>query len=395
MRRTTAFAFLKSIAPRAASVCLVLALSAKAQSPQQKDRPAKAKQPVRQKRPAPSGGFKDLIERRTRPTVVLKPGEIPKIDFDARIHDFGRVRSGIEVVHDFWFANTGNGTLEILEVKPGCACTRAGQHPRIIRPGERARIPVRMFTDDINGTLRKVVAVMTNVPGDDAVVKLQFQGEIWKPLEFRPPRASFGRLSVESLEDARPEIKVRIINQLDRPVSLTNVRSTLPIFRPSIEPIEPGKSFELRVKLGKPSRTGAIGGLIRIDTGHQDAPTVDLPVSVYVMDFVEVLPRQLRVRPLRNRPLRLQVLIVNGSQRKLSVGGLQASNPLIKMTLEEIEPGARFKIRVELPVDYVVPPNGDTIAIETNHPRAPRLIVPILPRSPETDRLVTPRAPRD
>ena len=81
-------------------------LSAKSQNPEQKDRPGKTDQPVPQKRPAPSGGFQDLIESRTRPTVVLKPGEIPKIDFDARIHDFGRVRSGIEVVHDFWFTNT-------------------------------------------------------------------------------------------------------------------------------------------------------------------------------------------------------------------------------------------------------------------------------------------------
>ena len=53
------------------------------------------------------------------PTVTLKPGEIPKIQFDTPIYDFGRVKAGGDVEHDYWFTNSGNGTLEILAVKPG------------------------------------------------------------------------------------------------------------------------------------------------------------------------------------------------------------------------------------------------------------------------------------
>ena len=53
-----------------------------------------------------------------KPTVQLKPGEVPAIEFDTPIYDFGRVRAGLEINHDFWFTNTGNGPLEILQVKP-------------------------------------------------------------------------------------------------------------------------------------------------------------------------------------------------------------------------------------------------------------------------------------
>jgi hypothetical protein len=53
-----------------------------------------------------------------KPTVQLKPGEVPAIEFDTPIYDFGRVRAGTEITHDFWFSNTGNGPLEILQVKP-------------------------------------------------------------------------------------------------------------------------------------------------------------------------------------------------------------------------------------------------------------------------------------
>lgn len=53
------------------------------------------------------------------PTVVLKPGEVPAIKFDMTTYDFGRIRAGGDVIHDFWFSNTGTGPLEILRVKPG------------------------------------------------------------------------------------------------------------------------------------------------------------------------------------------------------------------------------------------------------------------------------------
>jgi hypothetical protein len=52
-------------------------------------------------------------------TVVLKPGEVPAIKFDTPDYDFGRVQSGPDIIHDFWFTNTGTGPLEILKVKPG------------------------------------------------------------------------------------------------------------------------------------------------------------------------------------------------------------------------------------------------------------------------------------
>ena len=53
-----------------------------------------------------------------KPTVILKAGEVPNISFDTPSYDFGRVRAGQPIKHDFWFTNTGTGPLEILRVKP-------------------------------------------------------------------------------------------------------------------------------------------------------------------------------------------------------------------------------------------------------------------------------------
>ena len=53
------------------------------------------------------------------PTVVLHPGEVPIIKLDSPVFDFGRVRAGTPVQHDFVFTNAGNGALEILKAKAG------------------------------------------------------------------------------------------------------------------------------------------------------------------------------------------------------------------------------------------------------------------------------------
>ncbi len=53
------------------------------------------------------------------PTVQLKPGEVPAIEFDTPTYDFGRVKAGEPIEHEFWFTNKGTGPLEILSAKAG------------------------------------------------------------------------------------------------------------------------------------------------------------------------------------------------------------------------------------------------------------------------------------
>ncbi len=100
----------------------------KAQRPKPTNVPARKKGKGFQGPPRPgSRGLKGQSPRKAaprgkgipKPTVVLKPGEVPAIKFDVPVYDFGRVRAGEDVIHDFWFTNTGTGPLEILRVKPG------------------------------------------------------------------------------------------------------------------------------------------------------------------------------------------------------------------------------------------------------------------------------------
>jgi hypothetical protein len=89
---------------------------------QDRNPPAQPAQAVQAQPPASapaSQAIKPGQPQVPQPTVVLKPGEVPGIAFGEPTYDFGRVRSGTDVKHEFEFTNTGTGPLEILLVKPG------------------------------------------------------------------------------------------------------------------------------------------------------------------------------------------------------------------------------------------------------------------------------------
>ena len=108
----------------ATAVLVALTDMAVAQSRPQVPKPAVRAVPQGKARPGPTTVPHTQPAARPqksvpKPTVVLKPGEVPAISFEQPVWDFGRVKAGGEVAHDFVFTNTGNGPLEILEVKPG------------------------------------------------------------------------------------------------------------------------------------------------------------------------------------------------------------------------------------------------------------------------------------
>jgi glucose/arabinose dehydrogenase len=105
----------------AVAVLVALTDMAVAQSRPQVPKPAVRAVPQGKARPGPTTvpHTQPAARPQPKPTVVLKPGEVPAISFEQPVWDFGRIKAGEDITHEFMFTNTGNGPLEILEVKPG------------------------------------------------------------------------------------------------------------------------------------------------------------------------------------------------------------------------------------------------------------------------------------
>ncbi len=99
------------------------------------------------------------------PEMINEPGEpITSIEFEEKIHDFGKINQGDKVSHTFKFTNTGNEALIIKNVKTTCGCTVASYPKEAISPGDTGKIDVVFDSKGKLNQQYKRIMVIANIP---------------------------------------------------------------------------------------------------------------------------------------------------------------------------------------------------------------------------------------
>lgn len=88
----------------------------------------------------------------------------PRISFQEKDYNFGTVKSGAEVTHEFSFRNKGDADLIITDVKTSCGCTAAVTSAKTIAPGEKGTLKVTFNTRGRRGHQTKTITVSSNDP---------------------------------------------------------------------------------------------------------------------------------------------------------------------------------------------------------------------------------------
>lgn len=330
----------------------------------------------------------DLIPK---PTVVLKPGETPKPQFENAAFSYGTVRAGTVIDHEFKFTNTGTGPLEILAVRPGCGCTTSGEFDKILAPGASGRIPVKMSTAKFSGPVTKTVAVHTNAPGVDGLVVLTLNGTVEPLIVIEPTKIEFGSLKLSDVIGKALTSSFTITNKIEKPLELKNLTSSNPNFKAEIKELEPGRKFEIVVTMSGALRTGSNGANIDVNTNFPDMDMLRVPAAVYLNSPVDVMPSQVTLPATRTTAMTRALFVRNNTVVPVKLSGLKSSNPKLVVRLEETTPGMAWKLVLDVPVDYQSPPTGDTVSVKTSNPEIPELIVDVITR--EMNRPLPPGTP--
>lgn len=317
------------------------------------------------------------------PTVVLKPGEVPAIKFDTPTFNFGRVRSGTDVNHDFWFTNTGTGPLELLSVRPSCGCTTSGQYDRVVQPGQSGKIPIKLSTGHGAGPMTKSISVQTNAPGDGATMTLQVTGTLWQVVQAVPTNVNFSSLRASGLTEEQLTKKVVITNNDQTPMKPSEPKVSGGPFKATLKTLTEGKEYELTVVAQQPLSKGSNTASIQIATGNSEIPMLNIPVSLYVMSDVEVSPAQLQIPPTATivKPLDRMFYIRNYTDKPVKVMEVTTTNTAIKTQLTELQSGTAWRLTVTLPEQYTAAA-GERMVLKTDSPTVPELIVPFMQSSP-------------
>ena len=100
----------------------------------------------------------------TNPTTASGNTEkpLPKFDFKETTFDFGSIKSGDVVTHEFVFTNTGDVDLVIAQANGSCGCTVPEFPKDPIAPGKDGRIKVTFNSEGMGGQLTKTVTLLAN-----------------------------------------------------------------------------------------------------------------------------------------------------------------------------------------------------------------------------------------
>ena len=104
----------------------------------------------------------------------------PKIEFKEKSFNYGKIKQGDTVHHEFVFINTGKKDLLIRKTKASCGCTISQPDKTILKAGESANIKVDFNSAGKHGKDTKSISVISNDPTNPSVI-LTISGEIEAP----------------------------------------------------------------------------------------------------------------------------------------------------------------------------------------------------------------------
>lgn len=354
--------------------------------------------------PAPASSLAAARSVAASPGVSPAPTEGrlgPRIKFAEREHDFGRAKSGEQVKYTYIFTNVGDATLEISGVH-ACGCITS-DFTRKTEPGQTGMIPISFNSSAYGGPVTKSISVSCNDKSSPTAV-LSFRGTVWKPIEVSPALVMFNNLNVESPPTTSI---VKIVNNLDEPLTVSDVQSQNPAFSAELKPVTPGKEYQVLVTTVPPLPQGSVSGRITLKSSSPEMREIGITVYANnVQPTVTVTPAQVTLAgaPLPEEQT-YSVNIVNKGAKPLALSQPDINAEGVDVQLKEMQPGQMYAAKLTFPKGFTVA-QGQRVELRIKSSssvikvpvvqavRAPGMIAPIHPAVSPTIAAPPPQASR-
>lgn len=307
--------------------------------------------------------------------VAVPDGPIPVAKCDEPVHDFGETWMGPTLLHSFVIKNDGQSPLQIVKVKPACGCTIAGQHPSTIAPGESGSFPFSVASTKLRGRFEKAITIQTNDPVNPDL-RLKVAGVVKRYVDVLPTNAIFGKIS----GDEPQERVLKISNNTDNKLELKVEPAAVGPFKFALVETMPGKEFELKVNMTPPYTPGDYRHEVMLTSSVSEQATIPVTATAQIPQRLEIQPSTLTLNPATtaDRPYVRPLRFTNYGTRPVKVTEAAATDPTLKVALNERTEGKAYTINVEIPAGYVQPSPGATLVLKTDDPDMPTINVPIV-----------------
>ena len=297
------------------------------------------------------------------------------------VADLGKVVKGSKPTHTFVVRNEGAAPLTIAGVEPACHCTLA-DFDREIAPGTAGKVTAVVDTLSLNGPGSIQLRMVSNDPQSPTTLTLNY--EVVIRLQMKP---GFARWA--STQGEREGIIGNTVWASDgADFNVTSVESPHAYVRTAFRPAtaeersdkSSGSQWRVDLTLDQMAPVGAITGMVLVHTDHPEQKVIPLPISGFMRPVVFVFPEKgdFGTVTADKLPLRGSFKFSNFATEPIAVTGVEASIPGATATVEPVEAGREYTVKIVLPAGMPPGPFSGKVAIRTDSPKAPLVEVPVV-----------------
>jgi hypothetical protein len=214
-------------------------------------------------------------------------GKQARAKFKEVAWDFGKIKQGEILTHEFVFTNEGDAPLVIEKVATSCGCTAALASEEKIGPGKEGRIKASFDSRGYSGRIVKYVYVESN-DADASRRELSLTAEIEVPPQPRIELSAYNidlGLSLEG-EEASTRVAIKNTGELELSVDIAHPEfKFLANGKPAAFPLKiaAGKELGLDVRLPTQNKNGALRDYVLIKSNDPVRSTLSIYISRYVI----------------------------------------------------------------------------------------------------------------
>jgi hypothetical protein len=103
----------------------------------------------------------------------IAKANMPEIQFEEEVFDFGKITQGEVVSHDFKFKNIGESNLIISGASGSCGCTVPKWPKEPIFPGAEGKLNVVFTSEGKKGIQEKTITIVTNCEPSTRIIRIK------------------------------------------------------------------------------------------------------------------------------------------------------------------------------------------------------------------------------
>lgn len=212
---------------------------------------------------------------------------LPEVEFD-----FGFSPQNSSISHFFWMKSAGDDTLKILDIIPGCGCTKAPLERDIVASGDSTRVEIIFSTGSYQGPVSKSPRVKTNEGEPDKFLRIRTtvvtRPDSTYPVVIKPYKLDMTQFG----EKARSETKFSMMNLTQAPLTPIIVSTQNDYFQVTLpKSIPAGGSAEGTVMVKPDVMEKAFDKSFTIELNDESHSRFTIPVKRQLRSQAQAVPQ--------------------------------------------------------------------------------------------------------